>query len=86
MNTSSANASAAAVASIVSGAVINALGLHSSSNSSDGCGSGPVTPAHDEINARGLPNTARGATGNRNSRLEALLIYIATEISTYIPW
>ena len=73
MNASSANASAAAVASIVSGAVINALGLHSSSNSSDGCGSGPVTPAREEINARarGQPNTARGATGNRNSRLEA---------------
>ena len=42
MNTSSDNASAAAVASIVSGAVINALGLHSSSNSCDGCGGGPV--------------------------------------------
>ena len=53
MNTSSTNASVAAVASIVSGAVINALGLHSSSNSSDGCSGGPITPARDEINACG---------------------------------
>ena len=71
MNTSSANASAAAVASIVSGAIINALGLHSSSNSSDGCGGGPVMPVKDEINARGQPSTACGVTGNRNLRLEA---------------
>ena len=71
MNTSSANASAAVVASIVSGAVINALGLHSSSNSCDGCGGGPVMPVQDEINTHGQPNTAHGATGNRNSRLEA---------------
>jgi len=78
MNTSNVNASAAAVANIVSGAVINALGLSSSSNNNDGSSTGAVTPAREARGStRGQPDTltARGETRNRNSRLEILLTY-----------
>jgi len=57
------NMDTSAVANIVTGAVMNALGLNGSSNND-----GSVTPAREEGNARALLNAARGMTGNRNSR------------------
>jgi len=70
MNNNKVNASAAAVANIVSGAVIhvNALGLSSNSSAVSGTGA-----AREEVggSARGQPDTARGDIRNRNSRLES---------------
>jgi len=60
------NVDTSAVANIVTGAVMNALGLNGSSNS-DGS-STRVTPACEEGNAHALLNAARGMIGNRNSR------------------
>jgi len=57
------NVNTSAVTNIVSGAVINALGLNGSST-------GAVTPAREEVgSARGQPNTASDTIGNLTSRL-----------------
>jgi len=60
------NMDTSAVANIVTGTMMNALGLNGSSNS-DGS-STRVTPAREEGNARTLLNAACGTTGNQNSR------------------
>jgi len=67
INTSNVNAFAAAVANIVSGAVINVLGLSSSSNSSAVNGTGAVTPVREEVggSARDIL-VACGVIRNRN--------------------